>query len=236
MLDEIIGFRPLAPGRLVSSRSIHASLISGRYPQADLVGRWAQGSRSVRSSASNRPTIEYEMRSCEKECRAPAIDRVFRDLESSSRPNSDRARIGLDVNIVIAGPGTTPKYGHRRRRANGSFCLDRRRRTWHSIDLNLHPYYPSSRGKARFPDHPRCSLVTTVQAASKIADLVQSMAIEASIFLGWNDEGHDHDRKGRQSEIEQTRAALERFNQSNDPRGLEELAVALASRSPRAVC
>jgi hypothetical protein len=91
------------------------------------------------------------------------------------------------------------------------------------VDLNLHPYYTGSRGSARFPDHERCSLATTVRALSKIVDMVQAMASDSSIFIGWQDEGHDRDRRQHDLELERARAAFDRFNQTNDPGALNGL-------------
>ena len=127
-----------------------------------------------------------------------AINRVFKDL-SQLAAEFGPASVGLDVNIVIAGPGTTA------RRPSTTPCMTARdvliAGADHGVkvDLNLHPYYPGTRGHARFPDHPRCSLATTVQAAAKIAELVRSMAADCCLFIGWNDEGHDRERQRRHS-------------------------------------
>jgi hypothetical protein len=153
-----------------------------------------------------------------------AIDRVFKELrvlEVEFGPS----RIGLDVNIVIAGPGTS-----RETAVDDAFLTARHALTAGvehgvKVDLNLHPYYPGSRGVARFPDHPRCSLTTTVDAVTKIADLVRSLAADTSLFVGWNDEGHDRERQQRRVEIEQAGAVFDCFNQTNDPAALNGLSL-----------
>jgi hypothetical protein len=83
------------------------------------------------------------------------------------------------------------------------------------VDLNLHPYYASSRGHARFPGHRRCSLATTARAGAQIAELARSMAVDSCIFIGWQDEGHDREREQRRLEMEIARAAFDGFNETN---------------------
>ena len=146
-----------------------------------------------------------------------AIDRVFRDL-SRLAAEFGPARIGLDVNIVIAGPGTTRETAVDDAVLTARYVLIAGADHGVNVDLNLHPYYPGSRGYARFPDHPRCSPATTARAAAKIAELVRSMAADCCLFIGWNDEGHDRERQQRHVEIEQARAAFDRFNQTNESR------------------
>ena len=85
----------------------------------------------------------------------------------NSRPSSDQDRIGLDVNIVIAGPGTHRETAVDDAVMTARFALMSGAEHGVKVDLNLHPYYPGSRGSARFPDHPRCSLATTVRAVTQ---------------------------------------------------------------------
>jgi hypothetical protein len=151
-----------------------------------------------------------------------AIDRVFQEL-SELAVEYGPARIGLDVNIVIGGPGTTRDTAVDDAVLTARFAVIAGAEHGIKVDLNLHPYYPGARGIARFPNHPRCSLATTVAVVTKIAALVRSMAADASLFIGWNDEGHDTERQQRHLETEVARAAFERFNQTNDPAALNGL-------------
>jgi hypothetical protein len=145
-----------------------------------------------------------------------AIARVFRDL-STLAAEFGPSRIGLDVNIVIAGPGTTSATAVADAVMTARYALVSGALHGLNVDLNLHPYYVGSRGAARFPGHPRCPLATTIRAASTIVDLVRSMAVESSIFIGWQDEGHDREGEQRAGEIKRARAAFECFNETNDP-------------------
>jgi hypothetical protein len=145
-----------------------------------------------------------------------AIDRVFRDLAAVAA-ECGHSRIGLDVNIVIAGPGTTASTSVTDALATARFALELGARYGVNVDLNLHPYYVGTRGHARFPDHPRCSLATAFKAASEITELVRSMATDSAVFLGLQDEGLDRDGQERVRELSDARAALDQFNQTNDP-------------------
>jgi hypothetical protein len=145
-----------------------------------------------------------------------AIARVFRDM-STLAAEVGPGRIGLDVNIVIGGPGTTHEAAVDDAVMTARLALISGIQHGVKVDLNLHPYYPGSRGSARWPGHRRCSLATTVRACAKIVDLVRSIATDSSIFIGWHDEGHDREREQRFLEIERAGAAFDRFNQTNDP-------------------
>jgi hypothetical protein len=151
-----------------------------------------------------------------------AVDRVFQDLGTLSA-DVGPGRIGLDVNIVIAGPGTTEVNAIDDAVMTARSVLMAGAKNRIDVDLNLHPYYVGSRGAAWFPDHPRCPLPTTARAASSIAELARSLAPGSSIFVGWHDEGHDRDHKQRQIEFDRARTAFDGFNQTNDPAALHSL-------------
>jgi hypothetical protein len=146
-----------------------------------------------------------------------AIIRVFRDLGAlAAEYGADR--IGLDVNIVIGGPGTTPDLAVADAARTALFSLQAGAEHGVKVDLNLHPYYIGKRGLARFPDQRRCSIATTVAAASVIARAVQSVRAQSIVFIGWQDEGHDAEQGERSLELKRARADLDRFNQTNEPR------------------
>jgi hypothetical protein len=222
MLDEIIAFAAGFPAVRVIS-------LDSREPYI----RQEAVTRILRSRATEitiRPVLGIESADdrvrnqvLQKGMPASAIERVFHDLGQLAL-EFGQTSIGLDVNIVIAGPGTTPLTAIDDAVATARHALLAGARHGVSVDLNLHPYYPGARGLARFPDHPRCPLATTARAAAMIARLAPSLALDSSLFIGWHDEGHDQDRAQRHLEIERARAAFDRFNQSNDPGDLESLA------------
>jgi hypothetical protein len=151
-----------------------------------------------------------------------AIARVFRDLGRIAAERGT-SRVGLDVNIVIAGPGTTTESAVDDAEATARFALGSGLEHAIRVDLNLHPYYAGDRGSSRFPGHPRCCLATTVRAVRRIVEVARSMSVETSLFIGWQDEGHDRNRDEREREMGRARAAFDRFNQTNDPAALDGL-------------
>jgi len=69
------------------------------------------------------------------------------------------------------------------------------------VDLNVPPYYPSRRSRARFPDHPRCPLPTAVAALRALCELRAELAAPpGGVYLGWQDEGHDQEPDARRPE------------------------------------
>ncbi len=149
------------------------------------------------------------------------IIRVFRDLgELSAEYGPDR--IGVDVNVVIGSPGTTSETAVSDAADTALFALRAGSEHGVRVDLNLHPYYSGQRGREFFPDHGRCSVATTVTAASAIAELVRSAGAQTNVFIGWQDEGHDCEQNERSLELKRAMAAFDRFNQTNNPRVLLE--------------
>ena len=95
------------------------------------------------------------------------------------------------MNIVIGSPGTTRETVVADAAETALFALEAASEHGVRVDLNLHPYYSGARGQAIFPEHGRCSVETTIAAASAIAHLVKSMGAQTNVFIGWQDEGHD---------------------------------------------
>ena len=145
-----------------------------------------------------------------------AITRAFRDVGALATEFGTN-RIGLDINIVIAGPGTTLETAIDDAVRTAELALSAGAQHGVHVDLNLHPYYSGARGSIRFPDHRRCSVETTARAATAIARLVRSMGTQPGIFIGWQDEAHDLEQELRSSELKQARSVFDRFNQTNDP-------------------
>ncbi len=144
------------------------------------------------------------------------ITRVFSDLGTIAS-ESGKHRVGLDVNIVIAGPGTTNETAVDDAAMTARFALNTGLVHGVSVDLNLHPYYVGSRGSDRFPDHRRCSIATTARAVAKIVEVVRSMGSDSSIFIGWQDEAHDLEQQRRSLEMRRVHSEFDLFNQTNDP-------------------
>ena len=235
LLDEVIDFACALPSvRVISLDSREAYIRPAVLRRILLVAREGVIVRPILGIESANDQIRNKV--LRKGMPQAAIDRVFHDLGTLAT-DLGPGRIGLDVNIVIAGPGTSPDNAVDDAVMTTRSVLIAGIENGVDVDLNLHPYYAGSRGSARFPDHRRCSLATTVRAMSKIAELARSLAARSSIFIGWHDEGHDREREQRLVEIERARAAFDCFNQTNDPGsliGLEQ-SLALEQQSRRSI-
>ncbi|MFI5459871.1 MAG: hypothetical protein ACHRXM_31000 [Isosphaerales bacterium] len=219
LLDEIAAFaRSLPAVRVVSLDSREAFIRPDTLRRILLILGNGYMVRPILGVETADDRIRNEV--LQKGMPRTAIARVFLDL-STLAAEFGQERIGLDVNIVIAGPGTTDLTVVDDAVMTARLALISGAQHGVKVDLNLHPYYVGPRGSARFPDHGRCSLATTVRACSKIVDLVRSMATDSSIFIGWQDEGHDRERQPRHIEI--ARTAFDRFNQTNDAGALNGL-------------
>ena len=125
-------------------------LTSGRQLSCEWSRFLVLGSCYVRFSASKRPMTGCETSVLQKAMPRAAIDRVYRDLGALGLELGP-GRIGLDVNIVIAGPGTSPETAVEDAVRTARYALDLGSRHGIKVDLNLHPYYRGDRGAARFP-------------------------------------------------------------------------------------
>jgi hypothetical protein len=146
-------------------------------------------------------------------------------------------RIGLAFNILLGGPGTTPRSAVDDAVATARFALETGREAGVAVDLNLHPYYRSARGQAHFPLHRACPPPAVAQAASAVARLAAKSALPCALFIGTNDEGHAGDlvARGRPGwPADSMQAAVERFNRSQDPAALPSCRLFRRPRRPRA--
>ncbi len=229
MLDEVVAYAASLPAvSVISLDSREPFLTCGALKRILLVAGCRITIRPILGIESADDRIRNDV--LRKGMPRAAVDRVFREL-SKLALEFGPGRIGLDVNIVIAGPGTDRETAIADAVRTARFVLmAAAEHGGITVDLNLHPYYPGSRGMDRFPDHPRCSLATTVQAVTKIAELVRSTAPDTSLFIGWNDEGHDREREQRHLELTQARGAFDHFNQTNDTSVLRDDLLAMPPR------
>jgi len=151
-----------------------------------------------------------------------AVTRAFDSVGAVARALGP-GRVGLDVNVVVAGPGTAAENAVEEAAATARFAFEQARRASLEIDLNLHPYYPSERGRTRFPDQPRCSLDVLARAVAAIHREKEALAPEAGIFIGAQDEGHDTEKAERAGELERAAASFVQYNRTQDPGALTDL-------------
>lgn len=221
MLDEIIAFANSLPAlTTISLDSREAFIKLTALRRLVLNARTEIAIRPILGIESADDGIRNTV--LRKNMSRKAIDRAYQELAQLAI-EFGQDRIGLDVNIVIAGPGTNADTAIDDALQSARFALTTGAAHGIRVDLNLHPYYPGARGLAQFPNHPRCSVATTVEATRRITALVRATAVDTALFIGWNDEGHDVERRQRRIEMEQVSAAFDSFNQTNDSAVLDGL-------------
>lgn len=151
------------------------------------------------------------------------ILRAYAAIKSASAQLGPH-RVGLDVNVVVAGPGTTVETAMTDAVETARFAFQAGRDFGVSVDLNIHPYYPSMRGQARFPGHERCSLSVLARSMAAICELRRTMAPTSNIFIGWHDEAHDQEPHRRATELTLAHQAFDQFNRTQDVRCFEAAA------------
>ena len=122
-------------------------------------------------------------------------------------------RVGIDANILVGGPGTTGQTAVTDSVNTAQFVLDRCRIP---VDFNIHPYYPSSRGLRRFPDHVRCPTAVLFESVDAIMDLYENLEPRPQVFIGTNDEGHNTDSIGQIQEARSVDSLIRRFNATQE--------------------
>jgi len=147
-----------------------------------------------------------------------AIERAVRAISTVRRvvvSNGNQAALpGLATNVIVGGPGTTLGSIVRDAVETSMYSLMMAQAYDLPLDLNLHPYYPSKRSTARFPDHSRPSLQALVEAVCSVA---QSVGNNAPVFVGLEDEGHDQDPWGRTEQVTRLGRAADYFNRTGRP-------------------
>jgi hypothetical protein len=148
-----------------------------------------------------------------------AIERAVRAISTVRRElvvhhEKKAALPGLAANVIVGGPGTTLASIAQDAVETSMYSLTLAQAYDLPLDLNLHPYYPSKRGTARFPDHSRPSLQALVDAICSVA---QSVGNKALVFVGLEDEGHDQDARGHAEQVTRLGRAVDHFNRTGRP-------------------
>lgn len=132
-------------------------------------------------------------------------------------------RVGLDANLLIAGPGTQHKGVVPDALTSARYLWRGCRRHGLPLDLNLEPYYPSARSSAHHPEHPRCAPVALAHVVLALAEWSRvNTAGEVGIFVGLQDERHDQEAAER-ARFLQARHAFEAFNATGDVEAVRAL-------------
>jgi len=220
LLDELVaGFAALPALRVLSLDSREPFVQAARL---EGLARVAGERVEVRPILGLETADDARRDLLDKRMAARMVRRAFDEVGAAARALGP-GRVGLDVNVVVGGPGTTPATAVADAVATARHAWSEGARVGATVDLNVHPYYPSRRGRARFPDHPRCDLPTAAAALRALADLRVELAAPGGVYVGWQDEGHDQERDVRRRTILAARAALDAFNATQDPAALDGL-------------
>lgn len=211
LLDELITWARALPALQVVSLDTREAFVEAPrlIALADLLG----ASRSLRPILGLETADDALRALIDKRMPRSAVVRVFDEI---AQANAATGRVGLDVNVVVGGPGTTDSTAVPDAVATARFVWEQGAARGISVDLNLHPYYPSVRGLARFPDHPRCSPEVALESLRALAELRVELNAEGNLFVGWQDEGHDQEQEERQRELDALGAGFDLFNQTQD--------------------
>ena len=214
VLDEILVWaRSLAALRMVSVET-RESLVTEHSVRrvADALGP----GRMVRVILGLETSDEYRREELLAKRMPRAAVRRAVEVIASVAAALGPERIGLTFNILVGGPGTTSQTAVDDALATADFALEAGQSANLPIDLNLHPYYTSARGRSHFPDHPRCSHQTVARAARAIVERVALNVPPTGIFIGTEDEGNDQDPILVDGDVEALREGFAKFNQSQD--------------------
>src|SRR3989344_6473673 len=130
-------------------------------------------------------------------------------------------KVGIDVNIVFQPPELIGEEAIREAVETLRYGLDLGERYRVPVDFNFHPYYPSKRSRAMYPDHSRANLEDSKEALRRMKLEIEARSSNAKIFIGWQDEEHDQQQEMRGAELEQGMGKFDRFNVTQDVRFLE---------------
>lgn len=206
LLDVLALARRLASVRVVSLDSRESFVTVPRILRIAKQLRDDQCARVILGIESADDGIRNKL--LEKGMSLEGIRRAF-DHVADAAEQVGRHRVGIDVNILVGGPGTTSQSAAVDAVRTASFALVR---SQVSVDFNIHPYYPSSRGLIRFPNHSRCSTPVLFEAVKAIVGICETGDPRSKIFVGVNDEGHDTDHSGRMTETIRVGSLIQRFN------------------------
>lgn len=228
LLREIVGLASALPRLRVLSLDSREPYMTHRAMRVVLDGlRADQCARPILGLESADDTIRDGL--LDKRMPRAAVLRAFSRLGSLA----DRG-VGLDCNLLLAGPGTTPQTALDDALATAAFVFEHGRRHHLSVDLNVHPYYPSRRGLQRFPTHPACPPALAARAVRALDALRAERSPSSGIFVGWHDEGHDQDPDRRRRDLDITvRDAFAAYNRTQDAAALRHVD---AGEAPRQRC
>lgn len=122
------------------------------------------------------------------------------------------SRVGIEFNIIFQPPEIIGQSAIEEAAKTARYGLNLSQKYEVPIDFNFHPYYPSQKSQAMFPDHPRAKLEDAIQALLLMKQAISQYHSAAKIFIGWQDENHDREQNKRAVELQQYLDIFNRFN------------------------
>ncbi len=127
-----------------------------------------------------------------------------------------KGKIGLDVNIVFQPPELVGEEAIRETVDTVRYSLDLAEKYSVPVDFNYHPFYPTKRSRAMYPNHSRADLGDAKRALIEMKKEIGARGRKSNIFIGWQDEEHDQEQDVRVTELEREMKLFERFNATQD--------------------
>ncbi len=128
---------------------------------------------------------EIRMQNLKKLMTRPQIESIFAALATR------KTQTAVEMNVLFQPPGITGNAAIEEAIKTIEYGLQLMDKYQVLVDFNFHPYYPSIKGTKAFPDHPRAMLEHAIRALIQIIRMIKQHDGGSSLFVGWNDEGHD---------------------------------------------
>ncbi len=108
-------------------------------------------------------------------------------------------QIGIDINVILQPPELERQDAFNEAIATVRYGLSLGSEYGVPVDFNLHPYYRSSIGSEKYPNHYGPNLKDVIDAAVFLKKSIAHENVAANIFIGCNSEGHDIEQKGKKN-------------------------------------
>jgi hypothetical protein len=154
------------------------------------------------------------MENLNKKITRQQVEHVFTVL------NECAPKTAVDINVLFQPPGISGAEAVKDAIDTINYGLALMEKFGVPVDFNFHPYYPSEKGTAAFPDHPRAFMEDAVKALILIIRCIKKSKGDCRIFVGWNDEGHDLQQGVRNKKLMLYDPAFAAFNRSQSEEDL----------------
>lgn len=108
-------------------------------------------------------------------------------------------QVGIDINVILQPPELSGQDALKEAIATVRYGMRLGREYGIPVDFNLHPYYRSSKGVEKYPNHYGPDLKDVIDIATFLKKMLAQEKIAANIFIGCNSEGHDLEQKRKRN-------------------------------------